>query len=144
MLYSYQKSKERAAFAYGKEQNVSYKHANEICAVIKGMSVTKAIKYLRDVQAKKVFVPFRRYHRKVGHKKGGVPGRYPVKAAKIIAGIIQNAMVNAEYKGLDTEKLKIEHAAAYKSIELDRIRPKGRLRSSNIVLTNIEIVVKEV
>ncbi len=144
MPYSYQGDEKRTAKAFGKEQDISPKKANEVCYTIKGMKVQRAIDYLDSVAKKKDFVPFRRYHKKVAHRTGGVIGRYPVKAAKVVSGVVKNARMNAEYRGMDPDKLKIIHATAYKGIELDRIKPKGRGRPHNIVLTNIEIVVKEV
>ena len=61
-----------------------------------------------------------------------------------VSKIIKDAVANADNKGLNTESLKIEHATAYKSVEMDRIKPKGRAKTQNIELTNIEIVVREV
>lgn len=144
MPYSYQKSEEKTAKAYGKEINVSWKHCNEICHFIKGKKVDKAIPYLEKVIKKEAFIPYRRYTKGVGHRENGQIGRYPEKASKIIIKLLQNAKANAEFKDLDTKKLKIEHATAYKAVTLDRIKAKGRAKTQNIELTNIEIVVKEV
>jgi large subunit ribosomal protein L22 len=155
MPYSFQIGKEdekKIARAFGKELNVSPKHANEICAAILGKMLGNALEYLKKVQEKKAFVPFRRYAKKVPHRKGGTRGRYPVKTAKMIVRILENAKANAEHKGLDTERLKIIHATAYKGLELQRLRPKGggghgfmhMGRFANIQLTDIEIILKEV
>ena len=143
MPYSYQKSEKKTAKAYGKEINVSWKQCNEVCHFIKGKNVDKAVQYLEKVTAKEAFIPYRRYMKGVGHRTKGQIGRYPVKASKIIIKLLQNAKANAEFKGMDSKKLRIEHASAYKAVTLDRIKAKGRAKTQNIELTNIEIVVKE-
>ena len=112
MKFSYQVGNEKkVAKAFGKEFNISWKHANEICYAIKGMMLNKAIVYLEKVQRKEDFVPLRRHNKQVPHRKGKgrntKAGRWPVKAAKQIVGVLQNAASNAEYKGLDVDKLKI-------------------------------------
>ena len=153
MKYSYQgvksekEAEKRIAKAFGKELNISWRHANEICYAVRGMMVNKALVYLEKVQRKEEFVPLRRHKKQVPHRKGKgrvtKAGRWPVKAAKEVAAVLQNASANAEYKGLDADKLKIEHATAYKSVELERRKPKGSAIAHNIELTNIEIVVRE-
>lgn len=148
MKYSYQENEDKkVAKAFGKELNISPRHANEICYTIKGKMLNKAIAYLEKVQKKEEFVPLRRHKKQVPHRKGKgrstKAGRWPVKAAKAIIGVLQNASANAEYKGLDADKLKIKHATAYKSVELERRKPKGSAIAHNIELTNIEIVVRE-
>lgn len=153
MKYSYRDAKnekegdKKIAKAFGKELNISWKHANEICYAVRGMMLNKALVYLERVQRKEDFVTLRRHKKQVPHRKGkgriSKTGRWPVKAAKAVAAVIQNASANAEYKGLDTDKLKVTHATAYKSIELERRKPKGSAITHNIELTNIEIVVRE-
>jgi large subunit ribosomal protein L22 len=144
MSYSYQGTEKKTAKGFGKELNISPKHANEVCYAVRGMAVGKALSYLDRVVEKQDFVPFRRYKKKIAHRSGGTPGRYPEKAARAVGEVIKNARSNAEYKGMNPEKLQITHATAYKAIKLDRMKPKGRARPHNIKLTNIEVVVKEV
>jgi large subunit ribosomal protein L22 len=146
MPYSYELDEDeekKTAKAYGKEINMSPKKANEVCYAVRGMKVDKALAYLEQVVKKKAFVPFRRYNKKVGHRAGGVPGRYPVKAAKKIIELIKNAKANAVHKGLNDEKLKIEHITAYKSTTWQRGKPKGKMKTHNIDLTNVEVILRE-
>ena len=124
MKYSYQGDEKKTAKAYGKEINVSWKNSNEVCYAVKGMKTDKALNYLERVQNKEDFIPFRRYNKQIPHRSKGTPGRYPVKASKFVSNIIKDAVANAENKGLNTENLKIIHSTAYKSVELDRIKPK--------------------
>jgi large subunit ribosomal protein L22 len=143
MGYTYQGDTEKTARALGSEVNVSPKNANEVCKTIKGMKVNVALGYLDRVVKKESHVPYTRFNKKVPHRRGGQPGRYPEKAAREVKKVLENAKNNAEYKGLDNEKLKIRHANAYKAMTLQRTKPKGRARPHNIELTNIEIVVSE-
>src|SRR3972149_197144 len=124
---------EKTAKASGREIKVSHKHAREVCKAIKGMTLTNAKQYLRDVMDKKKAVPFTRYNKKAGHRHGLVKsfaGRYPQKTAKQILTIIQGAEANAENKGLDVDRLRILHAAAFqRNIKL-RYPPVDRGRAS--------------
>ena len=107
---------EKTAKASGREIKVSHKHSREVCKTIKGMTLTSAKTYLRDVIDKKKPVPITRYNKKVGHRHGLVKafsGRYPIKAAAKILTILEAAEANAENKNLDTDRLTILHAAAY-------------------------------
>ena len=105
---------EKTAKASGRELRVSPKHAREVCRTIKGMKVEQAKDYLNQVKKKPV--PFRRFNKKVGHRHGlekAFAGRYPVNAARQVLNVLEGAEANAEYKGLDLERLKIIHASAY-------------------------------
>ena len=144
MPYSYQGTDKKIAKAYGKDLNVSWKHCNEVCRAIKGKNINKALAYLEKVLKKEDFIPFKRYNTGVPHRSGGQPGRYIPKSVKIIKALLENAKANAEFKDLNSDNLKIEHATASKSSTLERTKPKGRMKKQNIELTNIEIVVKEV
>lgn len=143
MPYSYKGGEEKTARAYGKDINISRKSANEVCAAIRGMKLNNALAYLEKVLKHEEYIPFRRHIKKLPHRKKGAAGRYVTKSVKKTIAILQNASANAEYKGLDPERLRIVHSTAYKGITLERTKPKGRAHPSNIELTNIEIVVKE-
>jgi len=135
--------------ASGREVDISPKAAREICAVIKGMSIAKAKKFLEDVMDKKQAVPFKRYKKEVSHKSSQFKfyaGGYPVKAIKEILKVIKNLEANAEFKGLDTEKMIIIHAASMKGMKVKRYVPRafGRSSPSFDTLVHIEIVGKEV
>jgi len=139
---------EKTAKASGREIRVSHKHAREVCRTIKGMMLTNAKEYLRDVIDKKKAVPFRRYKKKAGHRHGlekSYAGRYPIKAAKKVLNVIEGAEANAENKGLDVDRLRIFHAAAYPGTKIKRFTPRAHGRSSPKydTLTHIEIVLDE-
>jgi large subunit ribosomal protein L22 len=139
---------EKTAKASGREVRVSHKHAREVCRKIKGMMLTNAKEYLRDVIDKKKAVPFRRYNKKVGHRHGlekTYAGRYPIKAAKKVLNVIEAAEANAENKGLDVDRLRIFHAAAYPGMKIKQFTPRAHGRSSPKyeTTTHIEIVLEE-
>lgn len=140
---------EKTAKASGRELKISPKHAREVCKTIKGMRTDKAKQYLEQVIAKKRPVPFRRFTKKVGHRHGmqkAMVGKYPVKAATRILKVLESAEGNAEFKGLDIERLRIIHASAYSGIKLKRAMPRafGLSTPKNKTLTHIEIVLEEV
>jgi large subunit ribosomal protein L22 len=139
---------EKTAKASGREVRVSPKSAREICKTIKGMILTQAKQYLRDVIAKKKAVPFKRFKKKAGHRHGlekAYAGRYPVKAAKHILKVLEGAEANAEFKGLDTDRLRIIHASAYPGMKIKRYMPRahGRATPDFETLCHIEIVLEE-
>ena len=93
-------------------------------------------------------VPFRRFKKKVGHRKdlqGFATGRYPVKAAKYILDVLKNVENNAEFKGLELDRCVIIHAAAYPGRKVQNIFPRAFGRSSPKIntLTHVEIAVEE-
>ncbi|RBQ22891.1 50S ribosomal protein L22 [Candidatus Methanobinarius endosymbioticus] len=138
----------KTARAMGKTLKISPKHSIEICSAVRGMNVEKAKNYLNEVIEMKKAIPFKRHNKKVGHRKGledWPSGRYPVKAAKEILKILENAEANAEYKGLDTENLKIVHISSHKGFVIKRGIPRafGRVTPFNTPTTHVQIVLGE-
>ncbi|MBN1785832.1 MAG: 50S ribosomal protein L22 [Candidatus Methanofastidiosa archaeon] len=138
----------KTAKIFGRHINISPKHAVEISREIKGMKLLDAKKYLEEVIEKKKAVAFRRYNTKVGHKRGLVgwdAGRYPVKASKNFIKLLNELQANAEYKGLDSNNLRIIHASSYKGRIIPGWIPRayGRASPYNHVLINVELIVEE-
>lgn len=147
--YSYQPSDEtKCAKAMGYEMPISFKHAVEICRFIKGRKISEAKKILEEVIALKRPIPFKRYKKKVAHKNidGWYAGRYPQKACKYILKILKNLEANAEYKGLDVDKLVIVHAEAKMGRKIKKYVPRafGRATPWFKQLTTVEFVAEEV
>lgn len=139
---------EKTVRASAREIRVSHKSAREICRTIKGMMLTQAKDYLRDVVAKKKPVPYRRFTKKLGHRHGlhkAFAGRYPVKAAAHILKLLEGAEANAENKGLDTDRLRIIHVAASQGMKIKRFNPRaqGRATPSFDILCHVEIALEE-
>ena len=131
-----------------REKTISHKHAREIAIKIKGMSIEKARDYLQDVIRLKRAVPFRRYNNEVGHKSdtGVMAGRYPQKAATEFVKLIDNLESNAEYRGMDLDRLKIINATVHKGRKLQRFTPRamGRASPKVDILTHVELVAQEI
>jgi large subunit ribosomal protein L22 len=72
-------------------------------------------------------------------------GRYPEKAATEILKLLDNLESNAEYKGMDLDRLKIINATVHKGRLLKRFIPRamGRSSAKNNTLTHVEIVAQE-
>jgi large subunit ribosomal protein L22 len=139
---------EKTARAMAKSLKVSPKHCVEISNAIRGMEVTKAKEYLQNVIDMKQAVLFKRHNKKVGHRKGaqGWPsGRYPVKAAAEILKVLENAESNAEYKGMDTENLIIEHISSHRGMVIRGAIPRafGRVTPFNTPTTHVQVVLVE-
>ncbi|KYC49975.1 MAG: 50S ribosomal protein L22P [Candidatus Methanofastidiosum methylothiophilum] len=138
----------KTAKVYGKNINISPKHSREICNTIKGMKIERAKELLEATVKIEKPIPFKRHYKKVGHKKGlskWFAGRYPVKASKSILKLLNEVEANAEYKGLNSSRLKIIHASAYKGRVIPGFMPRafGRASPYNHELTNVEIIVEE-
>jgi large subunit ribosomal protein L22 len=139
---------EKTVKASGREVRVSHKPAREVCKAIKGMMLTQAKQYLKDVMDKKKAVPFTRFKKKAGHRHGlekAYAGKYPLKAAKYILKVLEGAEANAENKGLDTERLRIIHASAYPGVKIKRYTPRaqGRTTPKFQTLCHIEVALEE-
>jgi large subunit ribosomal protein L22 len=130
-----------------REKQISHKHAREIAVAIKGLSIEKARDYLQNVISMKNAVPFRRYNKQVGHKSdpGVMSGRYPRKSATEFLKLLDNLESNAEYKGMDLDRLKIINATVHKGVLIKRFIPRamGRATPKNNVLTHVELVAQE-
>ena len=122
----------RLATARAVEVDVHVKHCFEIARAIKHQTAGEAITFLNnvlkidsdrpDIRKKAAAVPFRlgsgNKKRKrsgpsmVGHRKGGIgPGRYPVKASRIMIKLLESCMENArhQYEDIDPEELSLIH-----------------------------------
>ncbi|TLX67215.1 MAG: 50S ribosomal protein L22 [Thaumarchaeota archaeon] len=131
-----------------REKTISHKHAREIAVKIKDMSIESARNYLQDVIRLKRAVPFRRYHNEVGHKSdtGVMAGRYPQKAANEFVKLLDNLESNAEYRGMDLDRLKIINATVHKGRKIERFTPRamGRASPKINILTHVELVAQEI
>ena len=131
-----------------REKDISHKHAREIAVAIKGLSIEKARDYLQAVVNKERAVAFGRYKNQVGHKSdpGMMSGRYPQKSATEFIKVLDNLESNAEYKGMDLDRLKIINATVHKGVLVKRFIPRaqGRATPKNNVLTHVELVAQEI
>ncbi len=131
-----------------REKDISHKHAREVAVAVKGLSIEKARDFLQAVINKERAVAFRRFKNQVGHKSdpGMMSGRYPQKTAKEFIKVLDNLESNAEYKGMDLDRLKIINATVHKGVIIKRFTPRamGRATAKNDVLTHVELVAQEI
>lgn len=147
LAYSYKpRDKEKAACGIARDLDMSFKDSVVICDALRGMNLAKAVSYLEEVVSMKTPVPYRKFNAGVGHRKnlnGCATGKYPKKAAQKILELLNNINSNAEYKGLDTDNLKITHIQAQKGITRRRVKPKGRWRLWKTELVHVQAVCEE-
>ncbi len=151
--YAFQEEKydlERLAKGSGRDLRIKPKHGREICAVIKGMGLDQAKRFLEEVIKLNRSVPFRRHKKKQAHRKDlkqfkWYAGKYPIKAASRIYDILTAVESNAEYKGLDVDLCRIIHAATHRSRIIKRYieRAHGRSTPRNKHLSHVEIFLYE-
>ena len=134
------------AKALGKELTISPKLSREVAGMVRGMKVDKAIQALEDVVALKRPVPLKRYNKRVSHKQGVGPGRYPEKVAKAFLTVIQSAVANAEYKGLDVDSMVLRTITVSRGRTLPGHMPRahGRATQWNQETVNLEVIIEEV
>ncbi len=132
--------KERTAKAVGKSLSISYKHSKEVCDFIRGKKAVTAVKMLNDVMALKRAVPYKRFKRDLAHKTKIGPGRYPVKTARNVLEVLESAISNAEYKGLNTDELIVSHICSHKASTPYRY---GRHRGRKMKRSHVEIVLEQ-
>jgi large subunit ribosomal protein L22 len=140
---------DRAVKCSGRELKISPKASTEICRKLRGMRLDSAKDLLEGVTKKKRAIAFRRYHKEVPHRsldEGWYAGRYPVKAAKAFLFLLEELESNAEYKGLDVDRLRIVHAASQRGMKTQRVisRAHGRATPYRDTLVHIELMGYEV
>ncbi len=147
IAYSIEMDPKTSSKAMGAELHISPKKSRELGKAIKGMRASAAQKYLEDVAIMKQAVPFKKHTEGSGHRKGPMAnGRYPVKVARSFLKILENARNNAEYKGLDPDRMYIAHVATKRGRVIHGMRPRARGRGSpsNTETVSIEIILDEV
>lgn len=140
----------KSAKARGSYLRVHFKNTRETAQAIKRMHVKRATKYLKNVMAKKEVVPFRRFSGGVGRCAQAKAfkhsqGRWPKKSAEFLLQLLKNAESNAEYKGLDTDHLVIEHIMVNAAPKMRRrtYRAHGRINPYMSSPCHIELILAE-
>jgi len=133
-----------AAIAKSTNLPISTKHCIEIGHHIRYRSTSFAKKFLEDVLAERQAVPFRRFYRDVGHRRGMSAGRYPVKAASQFILLIKSVEANAQAKGLNTSSLKISKVIANRAATpMGGGRHRHSTKRTHLEIEVIEGVVKK-
>ena len=145
MGYSQKSDPETTSRALGVELGVSPKHCREVYKMLIGMKIEDAKKYLKDVAELKTPVPYTRFKMFLNPKPKVGPGRYPKKAALAILKVLESAQSNAEYKGLDSENMKVTVVTTNLGRTTKGFIPRayGRATQWNQQTANIEIILEE-
>ncbi len=144
--YTMESDPDISAKAIGRDMPVSPKFARETVGMIRGMRAEDAAIMLEEVMEKQRAVPLKRHNKRVAHKAGIGPGRYPVKVAKAILSVLESAMSNAEYKGLDVDNMIISTISVSRGVVIPghKARAQGRATPWNQETVNIEVILEEV
>jgi len=137
---------ETTSKAVGRDLPVKPKFGINVCKAIKGMSLARAKTYLENVTQLKEAVPFKTHKTNVKHRKGGIgPGQYPVKVAAATLEVLRQAEANAEYKGLDPDRMMVWHAVAHRAAPIRGHMPRaqGRATAWDTSCSHIEIILRE-
>lgn len=130
---------EHSATAKSLDLSISTKHSIEISRSLRYKSTTLAKRILEDAINLKKAIPFRKFKKDMGHKRGMAAGRYPQKAAREFMRLIKSVEANAQSKGLNVGNLKITKIIS----NLASIPATGGRRRTGTKRTHLEIEVKE-
>ena len=158
---------DRLSVARATNVDVHVKACYEICRTVRGMTAGAAVRKLEkvllidsdrpDIRAKAEAIPYRlgsgNKKRKrsgpsmVGHRKGGMgPGRYPVKASRVVIKLLNSAMDNArhQHEDIDAEDMIISHIAAHRGTIKRGFMPRARGRATpkNHYQVNLEVFLE--
>lgn len=128
------------AKAVGRDLPISMKHSVEVCSFIRGKDLQLAKQLLEEVVVLKRAVPYKKFNQDLGHKKGMMSGRFPQKTAKEILKILESVEVNAQFKGMNTSRLRIAHLVTHMG---SRPYHSGRHRGRKMKRAHVEIIVQE-
>ncbi len=133
------------ARARGVELPISPKKTYEILNAIRGLPVDRATTVLEDAIALRHAIPFRRYNQETAHHVGSGPGRYAKKVAQNVLKVLENAKENAEYEGLDADRLFVKVAASSRGRIRKASMPRahGRATAWHEQTTHVEIILAE-
>jgi large subunit ribosomal protein L22 len=136
----------KAVKALGRDLDISFKDAVTLSNWVSGKNLSTAAAMLEAVVSLKRAVPYPKYNKGVGHRRGNMKvktARYPKKAASAVLDVVKNLQSNAEYRGLDAEKLKLTHIQAQKGVVRKRKKPKGRYRTWKREFVHVQAVAEE-
>lgn len=124
--------------------NASYKDLAEVCRSVRRKATDDAIEFLQLAAEKKKAIRFARHHSGKGHRRelGGKAGGWPIKSAKIVLGVLQNALANANRLGLGSTR--VAHILANKQHTYPRMSPKGRRVRHDYETALVEVVLEEI
>jgi len=141
--YAYNAKEEGIALARVNSVDASYRDLCNVCSNIRGRRADAALMFLTSALEEKRPIRYPRHNKRRGHVRslGGKKGGCPVKSIKIVLNVLQNAVANANAKGLGD--CKIIHIAANKQDVFARMSAKGRRMRQDFENAFVEIVLRE-
>ena len=121
--YALNLNPKKSAKAYGRALRISTKNSVIVCRAISGMNLVKGKKLLQDLI----------------EGKRSLNGKYYTSTCREILNVVKSAESNAEFKGLDTNRLVI-FASAHKGFTFMRPR-RLKMRRTRRKMTNIQVVL---
>lgn len=127
------------------ELPMSPKKTYEVLNAIRGLPLEKAREVLKAAEEGRRAIPFRRYNQETAHHTGVGPGRFPKKVCQNLLQLLANAESNAEYEGLDADRLYVRVASCARGRiqKASMPRAQGRATAWNEQTTNVELVLAE-
>ncbi|MFQ6106709.1 MAG: 50S ribosomal protein L22 [Thermoplasmata archaeon] len=144
MGYTAKPEEEDIAKAIGRELPISPKKSVEVCRALRGLNVEDAKELLEEVIEKRRIIPYRRYRKTISHKKGSMAGGYPIRVAKAVLKVLEDAQANAEMNELDPETMRIEIIAAHRGRKTEGFKARARGRSTkwDKETVSIEVILR--
>eukprot|EP00759_Apiculatamorpha_spiralis_P025614 PhF_6_TR29048/c0_g1_i4/m.42299/K02880/RP-L17e, RPL17; large subunit ribosomal protein L17e len=125
---------ETSVKAKASDLRIHYKNTLNTAHVLRGLTIRKARRYLKDVLSRKRCVPFFRHSRHVGRTAQAkefkvTKGRWPVKSVNALLELLRNLKSNADHKGLSAPEMVITHVAVHRAMKQRRrtYRAHGRI-----------------
>merc|ERR1712002_123000 len=144
------KNPAKAALTRQSGLRVSFKNTHATVKRLKGMSLERAKKFLKNVLARKECVPFFRFNSGVGQCSQAKQwknnqGRWPAKSARYALDMLVNLENNAQFKGLDTEKMTVSHTSIHRAPKMRRrtYRAHGRINPYMSTPCHVQIIAEE-
>ncbi len=125
MKYARNPNPKKSAKAYGRSLRISTKNAVIVCRALSGMNLEKGKQFLARLLL----------------QRESINGKYYTNTVKSLMEIVSSAEHNAEFKGLDTNKLMI-FASAHQGFGFWRPRNWKRRRERR-KMTNLHVVLEE-
>ena len=145
--YSRQPSNpEQSVKAKASDVRCHYKNTLNAAHVLRGQTIRKARRYLKDVLSRKRCVPFFRHSRHGGRcaqakEFKALKGRWPIKSVNALLELLKNLKANADHKGLTAPEMVITHVAVHRAMHQRRrtYRAHGRIGPFQSSPCHIEI-----
>jgi ribosomal protein L22 len=123
LRYTLNPAKEKSVKVFGRGLRVSRKNSTAVCQVISGKPIHKAMALVE----------------RLVNQQQSLDGKHYTNAAKEILQLLKSALGNAEFKGLEPERL-IVNASAHQGFRFYRPR-RFKMRRQRRKVTNIQLVL---